>query len=208
MAVVAVLALIGFGVFRVVKDLPASPGIASSPTQPAPGTSSLTTPLSSDTTTTEASTTTTEVATTTTTARSATSIEYRNTQYGFSFSLPLGWKGYWIVGQQWQGFTSDPSGTDTSTTSVSVYGPEILIRHPAWMSSHPRQDIPIMVFTLAQWDLVQQARLDVSAAPIPPSELGRNATYVFALPPRYNYAFPTGYQEVENILAGRPLHAL
>lgn len=60
-----------------------------------------------------------------------------------------------------------------------------------------------MVFTLAQWseDLI------VSAAPIGPSELARNAHYVFALPPRYNFAFPDGYQEVEAILQAKPLHA-
>lgn len=65
-----------------------------------------------------------------------------------------------------------------------------------------------MVFTLAEWDLVQQAKLGVGAAPIPPSELGRNATYVFALPARYNYVFPTGYEEVAKILEGNPLKAL
>jgi hypothetical protein len=60
-----------------------------------------------------------------------------------------------------------------------------------------------MIFTLAQWsqDLI------VSAAPVPPSELGRNTRYVFALPPRYNFAFPDGFQEVEAIVEGKPLHA-
>ena len=64
-----------------------------------------------------------------------------------------------------------------------------------------------MVFTLAQWGLVQAEKLSVGAAPIPPTELGRNSTYVFALPARYNYAFPTGYEEVEQILQGHPLQA-
>jgi hypothetical protein len=62
-----------------------------------------------------------------------------------------------------------------------------------------------MVFTIAQWDLIQQEQFHVGAAPINPSELGRNVKYVFALPARYNYAFPTGYQEVEKILEGKPL---
>lgn len=65
-----------------------------------------------------------------------------------------------------------------------------------------------MVFTLAEWDEVQQAKLTVGAAPIPPSELGRNAAYVFALPARYNYAFPTGYEEVAKILEGNPLRGI
>jgi hypothetical protein len=29
---------------------------------------------------------------------------------------------------------------------------------------------------------------------------------VFALPARYNYAFPTRYEEVEKILSSNPLH--
>jgi hypothetical protein len=59
-----------------------------------------------------------------------------------------------------------------------------------------------MIFTLQQWkeDLV------VSAAPIGPSELGRNSRYVFALPARYNYAYPDGYKEVEEIIEKKPLH--
>ena len=33
-----------------------------------------------------------------------------------------------------------------------------------------------------------------------PIELGRNSDYVFALPARYNYAFPEGYEEVDDII--------
>ena len=64
-----------------------------------------------------------------------------------------------------------------------------------------------MVFTLTQWDSLQQGKFYVSAAPINPSELGRNIKYVFALPARYNYVFPTGWEEVEKILEGNPLKA-
>ena len=222
LAVVAVLAVLGFGVTRLVDSLRTLPSVAVSSSQPSPGTSSPTTPVTSSTTTATAdttsslATTTTGVSTTATTVQSpttqsttsvsATSVEYRNTEYGFTFSLPAGWKGYSIVVQKWQGFPIDTGDTSPSTTSNGIFGPELLIRHPQWTSQNPRQDIPIMVFTIAQWDLVQQAKLAVSAAPIPPSELGRNATYVFALPARYNYAFPTGYQEVEKILEGTPLH--
>jgi hypothetical protein len=46
----------------------------------------------------------------------------------------------------------------------------------------------------------------VSAAPIPPSELGRNSSYVFALPARYNFAFLPGYEAVDKLLQGKPLH--
>jgi hypothetical protein len=192
--VAAVLALTGFGVSRLVQDLRALPRIASSPSQPAPGTSSPAAPVTSDTT---------GSAATTTTAQAATSIEYRNTEYGFSFSLPLSWEGFSIVTQQWESFPNHTNGTASGDTPV--YGPEILIVHPLSTVEHPRQNIPIMVFTMAEWDQVLQAELTVGAAPIPPSELGRNATYVFALPARYNYAFPAGYEEVAKILEGNPL---
>jgi hypothetical protein len=132
------------------------------------------------------------------TAQPTTSIEYRNTQYGFSLSLPISWKGYSIVVDKWEGSSLDDN-------AAKVEGPTILIRHPQWTSEDPRQDIPIMIFTLVQWDLIQQEKLSVGAAPVGPSELGRSARYVFALPARYNFAFPTGYEEVEKILAGEPL---
>jgi len=63
-----------------------------------------------------------------------------------------------------------------------------------------------MIFTLQQWNLVSQEKIAVSAAPFGPSELGRNTRYVFALPPRYNYAYPQGYEEVQKIIAAHPLH--
>jgi len=64
-----------------------------------------------------------------------------------------------------------------------------------------------MVFTLSQWDLLQQEKFHIGAAPIGPTELGHNTRYVFALPARYNYAFPTDWEEVEKILEGNPLKA-
>lgn len=64
-----------------------------------------------------------------------------------------------------------------------------------------------MVFTLDQWQGLQRMEFSVGAAPVGPTELGRNNKYVFALPARYNFAFPTGYEEVERILEGNPLLA-
>lgn len=127
-------------------------------------------------------------------------IQYTNNQYGFSFSLPSSWTGYSIVTSNWDGNMID-------TLNQSVKGPEISIRHPLWTVLTPRQDIPIMIFTLDQWNLIQQEKLAVGAAPIPPSEFGRNANYVFALPARYNFAFPTGFEEVDQIIQSKPLHA-
>lgn len=130
-----------------------------------------------------------------------TKIEYKNSEYGFTFSLPLSWKGYSVIVDNWVGNMID------SKTNESIKGPKILIRHPLWTSSVIRQDIPIMVFTLSQWDLILKEKLSVSAAPIGPSELGRNSKYVFALPARYNFAFPVGFEEVEKIMESKPLQA-
>jgi hypothetical protein len=131
------------------------------------------------------------------------SIVYENIQYGFSFSLPASWKGYTIITDKWDGLASnEQKGVKTVET-----GPVINIRHPEWTSQNPRQDIPIMIFTLTQWNELQKEVFHIGAAPIGPSELGRNSGFVFALPARYNFAFPTGYEDVEKILGSNPLHA-
>jgi hypothetical protein len=52
---------------------------------------------------------------------------------------------------------------------------------------------------------LQREEFHIGAAPIGPKELGRNSRYVFALPARYNFSFPTGFEEVEKILEGSPL---
>ncbi|MGE5549017.1 MAG: hypothetical protein ACM3ZC_00605 [Bacteroidota bacterium] len=126
---------------------------------------------------------------------------YRNTRYGFEFSLPEAWRGYSIVTDKWV-------GNAIGDARIVETGPLLSIRHPNWTAENPRQDIPIMVFTLAQWTALQQERFHIGAAPIPPSELGRNRSYVFALPARYNFAFPTGFEEVEAILKSKPLTPL
>jgi hypothetical protein len=125
---------------------------------------------------------------------------YTNTQYGFRFPLPDSWKGFTTVGEEWSGLV--PGGTEENAVEK---GPLIRIRHPQWTKETLRQDIPIMIFTLAQWNSLQQEKFHIGAAPIPPSELGRNSRYVFALPARYNFAFPAGYEEVETIVNNKPL---
>lgn len=128
------------------------------------------------------------------------SIMYKNTQYGFNFTLPAGWKGYSIITGNWEGY-------EVKSGKITENGPLISIRHPQWTSQNVRQDIPIMVFTIDQWNLLQKEAFHIGAAPMGPSELGRNNSYVFALPARYNYAFPTGFEEVEKILENHPLKA-
>ncbi|SPF41243.1 Antirepressor regulating drug resistance protein (fragment) [Candidatus Desulfosporosinus infrequens] len=132
------------------------------------------------------------------------SIVYKNTQYGFNFTLPESWKNYSIVSSQWEALAQESQQTGKTANET---GPIISIRDPQWTSKIPRQDIPIMVFTLDQWVSLQQGIFHIGAAPIGPSELGRNNSYVFALPARYNFAFPAGYEEVETILKSNPLQA-
>ena len=129
------------------------------------------------------------------TEKNETTINYNNNQYGFSFALPQGWKNYSIVINNWEGSTTSPKG------EISIErGPLILIRNPKWTEQNPYQDIPIMIFTLKQWNSLQSDKFHIGAAPINPSELGRNAGYVFALPARYNFAFINGWEEVQTIL--------
>jgi hypothetical protein len=132
------------------------------------------------------------------TATPPTSIEYHNTEYGFSVTLPSSWQGYTIKTQTWQARSSrDNYGKVTAT------GPEIHIVHPLSTTTSPRQDIPLMVLSLAQWSTSAKEDWSFGAAPIGPSELARNTRYAFLLPARYNYAFPTGFQEVERIIASK-----
>lgn len=128
-------------------------------------------------------------------------IVYTNTKFNFTFALPLNWSGFTVLNGKWVGMNS-------TTGKVVETGPLISLRHPFWTSAKKRQDIPIMVFTIAQWNSLIKEDFHIGAAPIPPSELARSSHYVFALPARYNYAFPTGYQEVEEILKGNPLQAI
>jgi hypothetical protein len=127
-----------------------------------------------------------------------TETAYLNTEYGFSITLPESWKGYKVVNSKWEGL---PIGGSKPVETGKI----ISIRHPKWTEQKPRQDIPIMIFTTGQWDSLQKENFHIGAAPMGPSELAHNNSYVFALTARYNYAFPTGFEEVEKILAAEPL---
>lgn len=128
-----------------------------------------------------------------------TSITYKNTQFGFDFTLPSTWQGYTVVNNSWTGTALK------STTKQS--GTKLLIRNPKWTATLPYEDLPVLVFTIAQWNAYLNEEFSVSAAPIVASELGRNNKYVFALPPRWNYDYSEGYVEAENIIKSNPLKA-
>lgn len=130
------------------------------------------------------------------------SLVYKNTLYGFSFTLPASWKGYSIIEEKWEGQALGGSEGE----QVIETGPLLSIRHPQWTDTKQRQDIPIMVFTQNQWKQLQEDKFHIGAAPIGPMELGQNSKYVFALPARYIYAFPEGFEEVDKILQNNPLN--
>ena len=129
---------------------------------------------------------------------STDALVYRNTKYGFTFSLPNEWKGYTIVTEQWE-------GSDAQKGMVE-HGPIINIRPPDWTKEKPRQDIPIMIFTLAQWESVEHGDFFISGTPIAPGELGRNRKYAFAVSRRVEESDVAGAKEVNEILQRHPLH--
>ena len=124
--------------------------------------------------------------------------QYKNTEYGFSFDLPDSWKGFTTIEDEWDGDTIVSGQVKQGT----VHGPLVSIRHPDWDYKAPRQDIPVMVFTIQQWNDMQADKFHIGAAPINPSEIGRNKKYVFAIPARYNFAYLTGFEEVDQIIKG------
>ena len=113
--------------------------------------------------------------------QATTSIMYRNDSYGFSLTLSKDWLGYKV-------------------TDVPIqYGKTVTLRHPLWTQANPYMDIPILVYPIAQWQIWEKNNFEgyPTAAPIGPTERGRNANYVFATAPRYNFSFATGWEEVE-----------
>lgn len=125
-------------------------------------------------------------------------IEYKNIDYGFSLTLPESWKGYRVLWSEWVGVVQ----RDDGGVARELRGPQLRIRHPQWTREHPREDMPIMIFTIDEWN---QGPV-VSPAPFGPTEIGRNKRYVFAVPPRWDYDFSEGWEEAEKILVPGSLH--
>lgn len=133
-------------------------------------------------------------------------VVYQNSQYGFNFLLPASWKGYAILQDTWTGTKED---------NQTVSGPKIVLRHPLWTENKKWQDIPLLIFTLDEWSTVVKGpsqeegeTLFIGAGPNGPSELGRNSSYVFALPARFDFTADVGIEEVHGILNQNPLQPL
>jgi hypothetical protein len=128
------------------------------------------------------------------------SLLYRNTTYGFTFALPADWQGYSIVTTSWQGYKE---GTETGT--IVATGTELLVRNPLWTAANRYEDIPVMIFTTAQWKSYEGGSFSVSAAPFDANELGSNNKYAFAIPPRWDFDYRPGYKEADEIVGLNPL---
>ena len=121
---------------------------------------------------------------------------YKNNEYGFEVTFPDSWKGYSVMVQSWEGHV-------INNYQQTYSGPKIIIKNPQTTPQQPWQDIPIMVFTHAEWNMVSgnNPTVAVSAAPIGPAEVGENSKYVFATPPRwYGFTDATGFQEAVEIV--------
>lgn len=125
---------------------------------------------------------------------------YRNVKYGFEIILPKSWKEFTVSEEEWEGNAPEVEQTIQS-------GPFIFIHHPLWTEENERQDIPVMVFTLDQWNRLNNEEFHIGAAPVNPTQLARNKKYVFALPARYNYSFLPGFEEVDVIIKSGAIRA-
>jgi hypothetical protein len=126
-----------------------------------------------------------------------TPLIYRNAKYGFCLALPSDWAGFKVLGVRWSG-----------NGKAGESGPRLVLRNPRWTGKKPYQDIPILVFTPAQWRAIANGEFNVSAAPIGPSELGRDGKHVFALPPRFaGFDDAVGSDEVLQLLKQKSFQA-
>ncbi|MCK5510296.1 hypothetical protein KAI65_01975 [Candidatus Parcubacteria bacterium] len=119
---------------------------------------------------------------------------YRNEEFGFEIDLSEPWKGYKIFKELWNGTTLDVS-------AVKYDGSKVVIRNSKWSEDEIWQDIPILVFTKDEWQLIEDNNLNISATPIAPRKIGENNNYVFALLPRWiGFTNALGQNEARKIV--------
>jgi len=113
---------------------------------------------------------------------------YRNEHYGLSVNLPKDWTGF----------------TVTEEADVYAQPPGILLvfTHPKSTAQKPYERLPILIYPISEWPCISEPDGSCyrGAAPFPPGELTRNSSYVFALPPRYNYDFSEGFQALDDAI--------
>jgi len=124
---------------------------------------------------------------------------YRDTRYGLRFFLPPTWRGYSASVQQLEDERYSPAA---DKQVVVGHTPMIVLRHPQWQTNAPYQDIPILVFTRAQWDALHHGELWPSLfAGGMMDELCHNQEFVFAMSSRYNAVDEVrGWKEVAEVV--------
>jgi hypothetical protein len=109
-------------------------------------------------------------------------LRYRDARYDLTFFLPASWQGYSVSVKQ----IEDQRYSPLEDKDITVgYTPMITLRHPQWQATAPYADIPILIFTPAQWDSLRHGELWPSAftgGTI--DELWHNQKYVFAMSSR------------------------
>ena len=126
-------------------------------------------------------------------------LRYRDARYGLTFFLPSSWRGYSVSVQELE----DETYSSAKDKQVIVgHTPMITLQHPQWQATAPYQDIPILVFTRAQWDALHQGQLWPSLfAGGVMDELWHDQRFVFAMSSRYNAADGVrGWKEAADIV--------
>jgi hypothetical protein len=126
-------------------------------------------------------------------------LRFYNAQYGLIFFMPDSWRGYSVSVQQLEDERYSPA---EDKQIIVGHTPMITLRNPQWQSNAPYQDIPILVFTHAQWDALHHGELWPSLfAGGVMDELWHSQRFVFAMSSRYNAADDVrGYKEVAEII--------
>jgi hypothetical protein len=126
-------------------------------------------------------------------------VRYHSARYDLTFYLPASWRDYSVSVQQ----LDDERYSPAEDRQVIVgHTPMITLRHPQWQASAPYQDIPILVFTRAQWDALHHGELwpSIFAGGVM-DELWHSRRFVFAMSSRYNAADEVrGWKEVADIV--------
>lgn len=128
--------------------------------------------------------------------------EYINKDYGFSIIFPDSWENYSVKIELWKGLGEGSANLSDGTFSGMEYeGPLFIFKNPKTTPQQIYQDIPIMVFTYDVWQLVQEEKISLGAAPIGPNKIGENAKYVFATPARwYGFTDAIGWEDAIEIV--------
>jgi hypothetical protein len=137
-------------------------------------------------------------------------VRYHDAQYDLTFFLPADWRGYSVRTEQWE-----VSAAPLTNAVTPAHGPKIILRHPQWRAGDPYQDIPIDIFTRAQWGQAWQTGNFPTGAGGVEFEIAHNGKYVFGIHSRFAADDSVkGCEEASraadwNITAGRPhLHPM